>query len=44
MRSLCTYGRIRNSPVIPRMPQLRTRLFGMLWFTAGRIPINWFIS
>ena len=34
MRSLCTRCRIGDSAVITRMPQLRTRLFEMLWFAA----------
>ena len=37
MQSLCTRCRIRDSAVISRMPQLRTRLFGMLWLAAGQI-------
>jgi hypothetical protein len=37
MRSLCTRCRIRDSVVISRMPQLRTGLFGMLWFAAALV-------
>jgi hypothetical protein len=38
VRSLCTRYRIGDSAVITRMPQLRTRFFGMWWFAAAMMP------
>jgi len=35
VRSLCTRCRTGDFAVITRMPQLRTRSFGMSWFAAG---------
>jgi len=40
VRSLCPRCRIRDSVVISPMPQLRTGLFGMLWFAATLHPVD----